>query len=93
MDDNDAKIKRPLVLVADDDTTIRILARESLEQAGFAVEEAENGAEVLTAFECCQPDAMLLVVIMPELDGFGVLRRLNSGRVPCVIFVTAYTDS
>ena len=55
----------PMVLVVDDDITLRFLARESLEQAGFMVEEAEDGALVLAAFERLQPDIVLLDIDMP----------------------------
>ena len=62
-----------------------MLARESLEQAGFAVEEAENGAEVLSAFECFHPDAILLGVIMPEMDGFSACAALRCASFLVVI--------
>jgi len=59
------------------------------------VEEAENGTEVLTAFECCQPDAILLDVIMPELDGFSAcaaLRKLPGGAFLPVLMMTGMDD-
>ena len=62
----------PMVLVVDDDITLRFLARESLEQAGFTVEEAEDGALVLAAFERLQPDIVLLDIDMPQVDSFTV---------------------
>jgi PAS domain S-box-containing protein len=95
MPDNNATIKRPLVLVADDDATVRILARESLEQAGFEVEEIEKGTEVLSAFERFRPDAVLLDVILPELDGFSVcaaLRKMPGGDFLPVLMLTGMDD-
>ena len=53
----------PLVLVVDDDISIRLLAREALRQAGFAVEEAEDGAHAVSAFQRSQPDMVLLDVM------------------------------
>jgi CheY-like chemotaxis protein len=46
----DAQRNHPVVLVVDDDLTLRFLARTSLEEAGLAVEEAENGSQALAAF-------------------------------------------
>ena len=58
-----------LVLVVDDDPMIRVLVTEILQQIGFAVEQAENGREALDFLEHCQPDVVLLDVLMPEMDG------------------------
>ena len=88
--------RRPLVLVVDDDITIRILARESLEQAGFGVEEAENGAEGLAAVKRFQPDIVLLDVVMPEMDGFSVcatLRGLPEGDLLPILMMTGMDDT
>jgi PAS domain S-box-containing protein len=87
--------EQPVVLIADDDMTIRLLARESLEQAGIAVEEAEDGAQALSAFKRLQPDMVLLDVFMPELDGFGVceaLRKLPGGEATPVLMITGADD-
>jgi diguanylate cyclase (GGDEF)-like protein/PAS domain S-box-containing protein len=79
----------PVVLVVDDDSAIRLLSRETLEQAGFDVIEAENGAGALALFEEVHPDVILLDVTMPEMDGFTVcasVRGMPSGeRVPILI--------
>src|SRR5437588_10333499 len=72
-----------LVLVVDDDPTMRLLIGESLQQAGFAVEEAEDGLSALTAFERLQPDIVLLDMGMPGMDDFTVcteLRRMPVGN-------------
>ena len=81
----------PMVLVVDDDITLRFLARESLEQAGFTVEEAEDGALVLAAFERLHPDIVLLDIDMPQVDGFTVcatLRQMPSGEHTPVLMMT-----
>jgi CheY-like chemotaxis protein len=91
-----ATARGPLVLVVDDDITIRILARESLEQAGFEVEEAENGLFALSALERFQPDIVLLDVVMPEMDGFSVCANLRSrpeGSLLPVLMMTGMDDS
>jgi PAS domain S-box-containing protein len=85
----------PLVLVVDDDLVVRLLERSALEQAGFAVEEAENGTVALTAFERLQPDAVLLDILMPEMDGFTVceeIRKRPGGDLTPVFVVTGLDD-
>jgi PAS domain S-box-containing protein len=85
----------PMVLVVDDDITLRFLARESLEQAGFTVEEAEDGSSVLAAFERLQPDIVLLDIDMPQVDGFTVcatLRQMPSGEHTPVLMMTGLDD-
>jgi len=78
------------LLVVDDEATILELLSGSLRLAGFEVTTAATGAEAVRAAESNQPDLVLLDVMMPDDDGFEVLRRLRSGgaEVP-VIFVTA----
>jgi|WetSurMetagenome_2_1015567.scaffolds.fasta_scaffold37398_2 CheY-like chemotaxis protein len=86
----------PLVLIVDDDMTVRILARASLEQAGFAVEEAENGRMAITAFTQCRPDVVLLDVMMPEADGFTVcaeMRKLPGGDLTPIVMMTGNDDT
>jgi signal transduction histidine kinase len=85
----------PLVLVVDDDDTIRLLMRESLEHVGFAVEEAEDGVQALSAFERVRPDIVLLDVMMPRMDGFATcatLRTLPGGAHTPVLMVTRLND-
>lgn len=84
-----------LALVVDDSHTQRLLAREVLEQLGLFVEEAENGAAGLEAFERLKPDIVLMDVMMPEMDGFSAcaaLRKLPHGRHTPVLMLTALDD-
>ncbi|HEU0033818.1 MAG TPA: response regulator transcription factor [Kofleriaceae bacterium] len=71
------------VLVADDDAHIREVARFALARAGYSVELAADGAIALDRIQRGGIDLLVLDVLMPELDGFGVCRRL-AGRVPIV---------
>ena len=85
----------PLVLVVDDDITVRLLAREALEQAGFSIEEAENGTQAISAFKRLHPEIVLLDVMMPEMDGFAVcakLRALPEGERTPIILLTGLED-
>ena len=78
------------LLVVDDEPTILELLSGSLRFAGFDVVTAASGAEALRVSAVARPDLILLDVMMPDVDGFEVIRRIRSGapRVP-VIFLTA----
>jgi diguanylate cyclase (GGDEF)-like protein/PAS domain S-box-containing protein len=85
----------PVVLVADDDMAGRLLVRESLEQAGLRVVEAENGLEALALFYEHQPQLVLLDVVMPEVDGYEVcatLRKLPGGKAVPILMLTGLED-
>ena len=87
--------EKPLVLLVDDDAMMRLLAESSLEQGGFDVVCAEGGAEALALFEERRPDAVLLDVMMPEIDGFEVcsrIRKLAAGTTVPVLMMTALDD-
>lgn len=73
-----SKKNTPLILVADDDITVRMIARECLEESGFAVEEAENGVEAIDLCSRIQPDAVLLDVLMPEMGGYEACRKIRA---------------
>jgi two-component system, OmpR family, response regulator len=78
------------LLVVDDEPNIVELLSASLRYAGFDVTSARNGREALKAVRDFRPDLLVLDVMMPDLDGFGLLRRLRSdgSRLP-VLFLTA----
>ena len=84
--------EKPRVLVADDDMTIRMLACECLGQSGFEVVEAKNGKEAVDLFVSTHPDAVILDVMMPELDGYEVCRKIrtvaNDRHVPILMMTT-----
>ena len=83
---------RAQVLVVDDDPKTRDMLRRTLQKAGWTVVEAANGCEALEALERAKPALVLLDLLMPDMDGFEVLERLNGDatwrEVP-VIIVTA----
>jgi len=80
------------ILVVDDDENILSLERTILEQKGFAVTTADGGAEALEILGEQDFDLVLLDVMMPEIDGFTVCRRIKeeprTKEIP-VIFLTA----
>jgi two-component system OmpR family response regulator len=74
------------VLVVDDDAQIRELVRIFLEREGLDVFEAANGREALTKLETVRADLVILDVMMPEMDGWELCRRLRqSGDLPLLI--------
>jgi two-component system OmpR family response regulator len=85
--------RQPLVLVVDDEEHITELVAMGLGYNGFTVERAASGREALAAIQQRRPDLLVLDVMLPDLDGFEVARRLrqNEGagsRLP-IIFLTA----
>jgi two-component system, OmpR family, response regulator len=81
---------RGVVLVVDDEDNIVFLIESALGLAGYATIAAKTGRGALDAVEEHQPDLVVLDVMLPDLDGFTVLRRLRErrGQMP-VIFLTA----
>ena len=65
------------VLVVDDDADIRTMLRITLEGSGFIVREAGDGYAALAALEEHAPDCMVLDLMMPKLDGWGVLKSVR----------------
>ncbi len=87
--------KTPRVLVVDDDEMVRLLARETLGQAGFTVEEVDDGELALGAFERFQPDIVLLDVMLPGKDGFAVcaeIRDCPGGDDTQILMMTGLDD-
>ncbi|MEU6730932.1 response regulator transcription factor [Nonomuraea wenchangensis] len=78
------------VLVVDDEPNIRDLLSEALELNGFAVRTAACGRQALEAVARERPDLLVLDVMLPDLDGFAVARRLRAADDgPLVLFLTA----
>jgi len=82
------------VLIVDDDPDIRAILAFTMEDAGYTVREAGDGAEALAAMEQHAPDCLVLDLMMPRVDGFGVLRgKRQLGLAPDarVIILTCKT--
>jgi two-component system OmpR family response regulator len=80
------------VLVVDDEPNIVFLVESALDLAGYETSRATTGREALDAVKEFRPDVIVLDVMLPDIDGFTVLRRLRErpSTVP-VIFLTART--
>jgi excisionase family DNA binding protein len=80
----------PLVLIVDDDPRIREFVRVNLEMDGYVVREAGSAEEGLAALEEQPPDLILLDVMMPGVDGWEMLRRMQDrhgmGSIPVIMF-------
>ena len=78
----------PLVLVVDDDPRLREYMRVNLEIEGYSVREAESAEQALSAIEDQAPDLVLLDVVMPGVDGWQMLQKLQErhGSIPVIMF-------
>jgi two-component system OmpR family response regulator len=86
--------KIPHVLVVDDEPNIRELVQVALKFHGCTVTTAANGTEALRQVEAARPDLVVLDVVLPDLTGFEVCRRLRgAGNEVPVIFLTARDTS
>ena len=81
------------ILIADDENEIRSLLRLYLENAGYAVSEAADGKEAVSALQEGDIDLCLLDIMMPEIDGYHVLRKLRAfSNIPVIIISAKDTD-
>ncbi len=86
------------ILVVDDDDLVRAMAAHVLEQAGYRVLKAADGASALTLYAAEKPDLVVLDIAMPHMSGMEVATRLRemqreqNRRVP-IIALTAYARS
>ena len=80
----------PIVLIVDDDERVRDYVRVNLEMEGYSVREASSADQGLAVLEEVSPDLILLDVMMPEVDGWEMLRRVQArhgvGAIPVVMF-------
>jgi excisionase family DNA binding protein len=85
-----ATVPGPLVLIVDDDERLREFVRVNLEVEGYTVREAANAEEGLAALDDEPPDLILLDVMMPKVDGWEMLQRVQErhgvGAIPVIMF-------
>jgi len=85
-------VTRELILLVDDEPNIRQLARMYLEREGYRVEAVEDGAAALDAVARLKPALMVLDIMLPEVDGLEVCRRLRAGNNPVLILMLTARD-
>jgi excisionase family DNA binding protein len=80
----------PSILLVDDDERMRELVRTELEREGYDVQEAASADEGLASIETRKPELVLLDVMMPHVDGWEMLRRIQerygAGAIPVLMF-------
>ena len=85
-----AETAKTRILVVDDEPNITDLVGTALRYEGFEVEVAASGRSALAKGQTFRPELMVLDVMLPDLDGFDVVRRLRNERLPVsVVFLTA----
>lgn len=77
------------ILIADDNEDITDILSTYVEKEGYEPIIAKDGAEALTCFETCNPQAVLLDVMMPKEDGYEVCRKIRSKSSVPIILITA----
>jgi two-component system LytT family response regulator len=82
------------IMIVDDEELARMRIRELVlkDPELHVMCECSNGAEAVDALAKSKPDILFLDIQMPDLNGFGVLRKLNTNEMPIVIFVTAFDE-
>ncbi len=77
------------ILLADDDRALAALVSTALREEGFEVEHVTTGLQAMQSFERSPPDVVILDVLMPELDGLEVCRKLRRrSRVPIILLTS-----
>ncbi|MCP4428964.1 MAG: response regulator transcription factor [Chloroflexi bacterium] len=85
-------MSRETILVADDEANIRELARMYLEKEGYEVVTAVNGAQALEKIKESDPALLVLDLMMPEMDGWEVCRRVRAAGDLPILMLTARDD-
>jgi DNA-binding response OmpR family regulator len=81
------------LLFIEDDDAIRLALRLALEDEGYEVREAANGADGLAEFARHEADLVLLDLRLPDMSGFDVCRALRAASIVPIIIITAQTDT
>ena len=80
------------ILVADDEASIRRILETRLSMIGYKVVTASDGKEALKLFKDYEPDLVVLDVMMPKLDGYGVCQELRKDSDVPIVMLTALGD-
>jgi CheY-like chemotaxis protein len=93
-EERDSHGGKPIVLIVEDEPAIRAVVAALLEEEGYAVRRARNGQEALTIVDSDHIDLILSDVVMPQLDGASLVRRLRQRGlgVPVVLMSAVYAE-
>jgi OmpR family response regulator RpaB len=84
--------EKETILVVDDEASIRRILETRLSMIGYQVVTACDGLEALELFRSCHPDLVVLDVMMPKLDGYGVCQELRKESDVPIVMLTALGD-
>jgi two-component system response regulator ResD len=77
------------VLIVDDEPMVREVLERYLKRSGFLADSVGDGKAAIAAFDAARPDLVLLDLMLPKLDGFGVFRNIRARAATPVIMLTA----
>ena len=77
------------IVVVDDEPSIRELLVASLHFAGFEVETAASGSQAVDVIERVKPDLIVMDVMLPDIDGFTVTRRIRQNGIKVCLLYTS----
>lgn len=80
------------ILLVEDDTQIRTILKDYFVKSNFKVLEACDGEEAINIFENSSVDLIILDIMLPKIDGFGVLARIRAKSLVPIIMLTARTE-
>lgn len=86
--------KHPLVLLVEDESTLAMIIKDTLEEENFDVLLASDGLKGLACFDANRPDVVIADVMMPQMDGFEMVRRIRKkDDATPVLFLTARSST
>lgn len=84
------------ILIAEDNENSRILLESALSMNGYTVQSAENGKAALNMALTDPPDLIISDILMPEMDGYTLCRKIKSDpdlcRIPVIFYTATYTE-
>ncbi len=89
---NESADSKQRILVADDEASIRRILETRLKMQGYDVVTAEDGEEAVEVYNKTNPDLVILDVMMPKMDGYGVTREIRRTSDVPIIILTALGD-
>lgn len=86
----------PLIMIVDDDRSMRSLLNMAMEASAYRVVEAKNGEQCIAEYDAHQPNLILLDAVMPGMDGFTCcqkIRSLPTGKQVPILMITTLDDT
>ncbi|MFN3929996.1 MAG: response regulator, partial [Thermoflexus sp.] len=83
---------KPVILLIDDDALLRDLLARALLQSGYEVLAAGTGSEGLSLFDLHNPDVVILDILLPDIEGWEVCRRIRRVSTVPILFLTALDE-